>query len=295
MDTGGLGGTRVRKSGKLRQSGMEQGAPKSSPGWGRAGSAALPGLCHTWQAAAGRCRLQRAIWLQSPCHQDGQRCQRAVLEQAGAALETNLYVGVMPVGCGAPPVPPSSPASQNRKGEDEKPFPKALGHPGSSNPLHQDRAAQLSINPPPPAPSARCFTPQRQSCLHQRCPSLPHLDAGGGSAKHWGLWEKVLSIHSRWAATHLGRKHLANAECLLLLLKRGSTQTWQGGTHCPGCRMGSTTSQQLRLPAACGNARVLGRTVVPRETDLRGSGLLAPNPHPICSLLHSPPAPHQLL
>lgn len=178
MDTGGLGGTGARKSRGLQQSGMEWGAPESSPRWGQAGSVGLPGLCHTWQAAAGRCRLQRAIWLRSPRPRDGQRWQRAVPEQAGAALEINLHVGVLPVGCGAPPMPLPSPASQNRQGQDGKPFLKALGHPGSSNPLHQDTAAQLRFNSPPPAPSA--LHPSARTACTSTAHHSPHLDARGG-------------------------------------------------------------------------------------------------------------------
>lgn len=105
---GGLRGTRARKSTEPCGQGCTHhgtepggGALESSPSSGGGGSVALPGLCHTWQAAAGRRRLQRATWLRSPL--GGQRRCRAALEQAEAAPEINLQVRVLPVGHGASP------------------------------------------------------------------------------------------------------------------------------------------------------------------------------------------------
>lgn len=128
------------------------------------GSMVLPGLCHTWQAGAGRRWLQRATWLWAPL--GGQRQQRAVLEQAESALGQTCRVGFCQ-GCRAPPAPlhpllgadpwhghcpgaaaQSQPPKERQEetravgqapllqlGQDRKPLPEALEYPACFKPL----------------------------------------------------------------------------------------------------------------------------------------------------------------
>lgn len=224
---GGPRGTRVRKSMEpyghwwhgCTSRGMEAGrALESSPGSGGAGSTVVPGLCHTWQAAAGRRRLQRATWLQSPL--GGQRHW----EQAGRGSphripEINLQVRVLPVGHRASPTPPPSLLARGADpstaiaqgflhgaetgagtfapagGRDR--MGKALGYPGSDQGMLQPSvsgrgcpAEVKSCLHQQPLPDA--LDSQGPSCLHQYLlsPSPPpslQLEAGEGSAHH-SLW-----------------------------------------------------------------------------------------------------------
>lgn len=165
------------------------------------GSMALPGLCHTWQAGAGRRRLQRATWLRAPL--GGQRRRGAVLEQAQSALGQTCRVGFCR---GSPTRTPSMPssvlipgtaiaqglwhgASLPRRGRKR---PEQWGrHLCSSwdrmeNPSHKPWNNQHAPNPG----SGQGCLDEVQSCLHQHSPSLkptPLAPTGGwgeGSAHH---------------------------------------------------------------------------------------------------------------
>lgn len=108
----------------------DEGLQKASPAPFGAGSGAMPGLCHTWQAVDGRCRLQCTTWLQSPYRAgtaDTQRqsCSQSLslhpqmpaLEMQGQSrqipllqLEEGMGVEILPTGGSAE----HSPAPQDR-------------------------------------------------------------------------------------------------------------------------------------------------------------------------------------